>query len=139
MKAGMEVGRKETIEIRVTEEMFAAFEGVIVHPVYSTVAMTYHMEWVSRKIILPYLESHEEGMGSSVQLKHFSPSPLGSMVRITATLDEVRGGFVVTKVKAYNQLKLIGEGEVTQVILPKSIIAERVEAALILNERDHTL
>ena len=52
----MEVGREETIEIIVTEDMFAAFEGEVVHPVYSTVAMTYHMEWVSRKIILPFLE-----------------------------------------------------------------------------------
>lgn len=139
MKLGMEVGREETIEISVTEEMFATFEGEIVHPVYSTVAMTYHMEWVSRKIILPFLESHEEGMGASVKLKHFAPSPLGSKVRLTATLDEVRGNFVVTKVKAYNQLRLIGEGEVAQVILPKSIIAEKLEEASILNDEEHTL
>ena len=55
MKRGMEVGREETIEIIVTEDMFASFEGEVIHPVYSTVAMTYHMEWVSRKIILPFL------------------------------------------------------------------------------------
>lgn len=139
MKPGMEVGREETIEISVTEEMFATFEGEIVHPVYSTVAMTYHMEWVSRKIILPFLESHEEGMGASVKLKHIAPSPLDSKVRLTATLDEVRGNFVVTKVKAYNQLRLIGEGEVAQVILPKSIIAEKLEEASILNDEEHTL
>lgn len=139
MKPGMEVGREETIEISVTEEMFATFEGEIVHPVYSTMAMTYHMEWVSRKIILPFLESHEEGMGASVKLKHIAPSPLDSKVRLTATLDEVRGNFVVTKVKAYNQLRLIGEGEVAQVILPKSIIAEKLEEASILNDEEHTL
>ena len=63
MKPGMEVGREETIEIVVTKDMFAAFEGEIVHPVYSTVAMTYHMEWVSRKIILPFLETMKKGWG----------------------------------------------------------------------------
>jgi len=134
MKPGMIVGRKETIEISVTEEMFATFEGETVHPVYSTVAMTYHMEWVSRKIILPFLESHEEAVGASVQLKHFAPSPLGSKVRITATLEEVLNDCVLTKVKAYNRLRLIGEGEVTQVILPKSIIAKKLEEASILNK-----
>ncbi len=49
MKHGLNIGREETIEIIVTEDMFASFEGEVVHPVYSTVAMTYHMEWVSTK------------------------------------------------------------------------------------------
>lgn len=138
MKPGMKVGREETIEISVSEDMLAAFMGVVIHPVYSTVAMTYHMEWVSRKIILPFLESHEEGMGVSVQLKHFAPSPLDSKVTLTATLVEVQGNIIVTKITVYNQLRLIGKGEVKQVILPKLIIAKRVQEASILNEKDQT-
>lgn len=54
MKQGLKLGKEESIEVIVTEDMFASFEGEVVHPVYSTVAMTYHMEWVSRKIILPF-------------------------------------------------------------------------------------
>lgn len=136
MKQGMEVGREETIEIIVTEDMFAAFEGEVVHPVYSTVAMTYHMEWVSRKIILPFLESHEEGMGASVQLKHLAASPLGSIVTLTATLVELRENIVVTKVNASNHLGIIGKGEVKQVILPKEKIAEKLkEASIFINNK----
>lgn len=129
MKPGMEIGREETIEITVTEDMFAAFEGEVVHSVYSTVAMTYHMEWVSRKIILPFLESHEEGMGASVHLKHLAASPLGSVVTLTATLVDLRENVVVTKVSAKNHLGMIGQGEVKQVILPKEKIAEKVKEA----------
>ncbi len=125
MKRGLEVGREETIEIIVTSDMFARFEGEVVHPVYSTVAMTYHMEWVSRKIILPFLEDHEEGMGASVQLKHLAASPLGSTVTLTATLVELRDNKIVTKVSAENHLGLIGIGEVMQVVLPKVKIAEK--------------
>jgi fluoroacetyl-CoA thioesterase len=125
MKPGLNVGREETIEITVTADMFASFEGEVVHPVYSTVAMTYHMEWVSRKIILPFLEDHEEGMGSSVQLKHLAASPLGSTVTLTATLVELRDNKIVTKVSAENHLGLIGIGEVMQVVLPKEKIAEK--------------
>lgn len=136
MKQGMELGREETIEIIVTEDMFAAFEGEVVHPVYSTVAMTYHMEWVSRKIILPFLESHEEGMGASVQLKHLAASPLGSIVTLTATLVELRENIVVTKVNASNHLGIIGKGEVKQVILPKEKIAEKLkEASIFINNK----
>ncbi|MBO1914513.1 hypothetical protein J4G37_58045, partial [Microvirga sp. 3-52] len=94
MKNGLEVGMVESLKIIVTRDMFAAFEGKIIHPVYSTVAMTYHMEWVSRKIILPYLESHEEGMGASVQVKHISPSLYGSEVTLTATITELHANGV---------------------------------------------
>lgn len=125
MKQGMDIGRQETIEVNVTADMFARFEGEVVHPVYSTVAMVYHMEWVSRKIILPFLEDHEEGMGGAVTLKHVSPSPLGSTVTLTATLTGHERGKVITDVKAYNDAGLIGKGEVTQIILPKKVIAEK--------------
>lgn len=122
----MEIGRQETIEIKVTEDMFASFEGKVVHPVYSTVAMVYHMEWVSRKIILPFLEEHEEGMGAAVEIKHINASPLHSNVILTATLTAFDGQQVFTAVEAFNEKGLIGKGEVKQVILPKKVIQEKL-------------
>ncbi|WP_313892260.1 thioesterase, FlK family [Psychrobacillus sp.] len=127
MKNGLELGREETIEIVVTEAMFASFEGEVVHPVYSTVAMTYHMEWVSRKIILPFLEDHEEGMGASVKLSHIAPSPLDSTVTLTATLIELYDNVILTKVTASNNLGVIGKGEVKQVIIQKKKLAEKLK------------
>jgi predicted thioesterase len=131
MKPGLKLGKEEIIEVIVTEDMFASFEGEVVHPVYSTVAMTYHMEWVSRKIILPYLESEEEGMGASIQLKHIAASPVGTFVTLTATVIELKDQFVKTSVIANNHLGVIGKGEVTQVILPKDMIAKKLKEASI--------
>lgn len=122
MKPGLRVGANESIIIVVTNDMFAAFEGKVIHPVYSTVAMTYHMEWVSRKIILPFLESTEEGIGASVLVKHISPALAGSEVTLTATLIELKNNIVSTKIEAYQDTKIIGVGEVKQVILPKEKI-----------------
>ncbi|MUK88677.1 thioesterase [Ornithinibacillus sp. L9] len=126
MKPGMEIGRKESIEIEVTEDMFASFEGKVVHPAYSTVAMVYHMEWVSRKIILPFLEDHEEGMGAAVELKHINASPVHSKVKLIATLTEYKDQQVITKVEAYNEQGIIGKGIVKQVILPKKVIQQKL-------------
>ena len=128
MKPGMEVGMAETLKIIVTKDMFAAFEGEVIHPVYSTVAMTYHMEWVSRKIILPFLESHEEGMGASVQVKHIAPSLCGSEVTLTATITELHANEVLTAIVVYNNDRLIGKGKVKQVILPKDTITKMFDA-----------
>ncbi|MGP4071089.1 thioesterase family protein [Piscibacillus sp. B03] len=126
MKQGMDIGRQETIEIKVTDDMFASFEGKVVHPVYSTVAMVYHMEWVSRKIILPFLEEHEEGMGAAVEVKHVDAAPANSKVTLTATLTKYEHPQVITSVEAYNNQQLIGKGVVKQVILSKEVIHKKI-------------
>ncbi|MFD2443974.1 thioesterase family protein [Bacillus sp. CGMCC 1.16607] len=124
MKPGLEVGQTETIYTKVTPNMFAQFEGNVVHPAYSTVSMIYHMEWASRKIILPYLEDHEEGMGGAVSAKHIAASPEGSQLTIKAELIEYNRNIVVTKVSVFRESELVGIGEVKQVIVPKQKIME---------------
>ncbi|SFA50070.1 Thioesterase superfamily [Parageobacillus thermantarcticus] len=130
MKPGMRVGDTAVVEAVVTPDMFAQFEGNVVHPAYSTVSMVYHMEWASRKIILPYLEEHEEGMGAAVSVKHIAPTAEGSTVTVTATVTEIRDNVVVTKVEAKNETQVIGIGEVKQVILPKRKITQMLQKQL---------
>jgi fluoroacetyl-CoA thioesterase len=124
MRDGLIAGYRASIDVRVTPEMFARFEGKLVHPVYSTVSMVYHMEWVSRRIILPYLEDHEEGMGGAVTVKHIAPCVEGAEVSITATVTDLQSNIIITNVKAESRGRLVGVGEVKQVILPKSRITE---------------
>jgi len=129
MKPGMKIGQKATITAAVTPDMFASFEGKVVHPAYSTVSMVYHMEWAARQIILPYLEPHEEGIGGAVSVKHLAPTPEGETVTVTATLTELRGRAVVTEVIVQNSKEVVGQGEVTQFILDKSEIQKRLNRA----------
>lgn len=124
MKPGLSIGNQAVVHAVVTPEMFAQFEGKIVHRAYSTVTMIYHMEWASRLLILPYLDEEEEGMGGAVSASHLSPSPEGSFLKITATVDKLEGNSVYTIVTVHNGDKLVGKGDVKQVILPKSKIAE---------------
>ncbi|WP_230501592.1 thioesterase family protein [Sutcliffiella rhizosphaerae] len=122
MKTGMRVGLKHSIQITVTEEMFAQFEGEVVHPVYSTVSMVYHMEWVSRQILLPYLEQYEEGMGAEVSVKHLAPVTEGNVIRFDAEVIYEKNNYLITNVDALVNDSLIGKGEVVQIVLPKSKI-----------------
>ncbi|ASI34382.1 MULTISPECIES: thioesterase [unclassified Exiguobacterium] len=126
MKPGLALGQTARVETTVTEEMFAQFEGTVVHPAYSTVSMVYHMEWAARKIILPYLESSEEGVGGAVNVKHLNMAPLGSQVSIIATVTELRDNRVRTKIDVTNEHGLIGVGEVTQIILDKRFIEDKL-------------
>ncbi|MGG1573094.1 thioesterase family protein [Fictibacillus sp. NRS-1165] len=126
MKPGMKIGDTATITAVVTPDMFAQFEGKLVHRAYSTVSMVYHMEWAARQIILPYLEEDEEGIGGGIKASHLAPTPEGMKLEITATLTELKGRAVICKVEVRNEKATVGEGEVTQYILPKEKISQRL-------------
>ena len=127
MKPGMMIGQVATISAVVTPDMFASFEGKVVHPAYSTVSMVYHMEWAARQIILPYLEDHEEGIGGAVTVKHLAPTPEGETITATATLTEIKGRAVITEVVVRNSREIVGKGEVTQFILNKNEIQAKLD------------
>lgn len=126
MKKGIKIGDSTTITAEVTEDMFAQFEGEVVHPAYSTVSMVYHLEWASRKLLTPYLEEGEEGMGAAVTVKHIAPSGLGSKIEVTATITSVSERELITEVYVKNEQGVIGKGEVKQVILPKKVIESKL-------------
>ncbi|WP_175986749.1 thioesterase family protein [Bacillus sp. Marseille-Q1617] len=130
MKSGLAEGHTATVMTEVTPDMHAQFEGSVVHPVYSTVSMVYHMEWASRKIILPYLEEDEEGMGAKVTAEHMAPARTGSSLEIKATVIKYERNIILTEVtvRDFKNDRIIGKGEVKQVVLPKEIIRERIKS-----------
>ncbi|MEA3319228.1 MAG: hotdog domain-containing protein [Bacillota bacterium] len=127
MKPELTIGTKHSIQITVTNKMFAQFEGELVHPVYSTAMMVYHMEWVSRQMILGVLDETEEGMGAEVKVKHLAPAKEGTILTLEATVVGIKKNFIITKVLIFSEDRIMGEGEVTQVIIPKSKIKTMID------------
>jgi predicted thioesterase len=121
-----------THQITVTEAMTVDFEDRSdprlgkLHPVYATYWMAKHMELVSRKIILPFLEEGEAGIGFSVQVDHLASALPGMRVTLSAQFQRHERNRVHATCRAVSQLgDLIGTGNTVQVILPEA----RLEAA----------
>ena len=112
-------GHQATFETIVTAEMTVNFEEMgSVHPVYATYWMVKHMELAGRKIILPFLEEGEEGIGYEVRARHLASALPGMQVRIVSEHLRTERNRVYARCRAYNELEdLIGEGETTQVVL----------------------
>lgn len=119
MKPGLKLGLQSQMEVVVTSDMLASFGGELVHPVLSTVSMIYYMEWTGRRIILPYLEHFEEGIGAAIEVKHLKPAPLGSIVLFTAILVDIISDKVICNVKAEQGDNAVGIGKFTQYIIRK--------------------
>lgn len=123
-------GFTQTLTVTVTDDMTVEFgELGRVHPVYATYWMARHFEEAGRKIILPFLEGEEGGIGSEVQVAHTASALPGMTVTITATFDRQEGRRIYTALRAVNELgDEIGTGTTTQVVLAQARIDANFEA-----------
>lgn len=117
-----EPGAQITIERTVLTEDLARFEGVLIHPVYSTYAMARDAEWAGRQFVLQMKEAGEEGIGTYVHLQHLAPAREGAPIRIVATLEEVNGHAVHVSFVIWSGNQKLAEGKTGQKILPKEKI-----------------
>ena len=101
----------------VSKKDTAKFNGVEVHPYYSTFALARDAEWSSRLFVLDMKEVDEEGIGTFVNVKHVSPALIGDEVRFIATIKSVIHNEVICQINAKVRGKLIAQIETGQKIL----------------------
>ncbi|GLV59659.1 thioesterase [Dictyobacter sp. S3.2.2.5] len=121
--------QQTVFEITVTDEMTVQFEELgAVHPVYATYWMTKHMELVGRKLLLPFLERDEEAIGHEVSVLHIASALPGMRVRFIADQARAEKNRVYIHCQIYTELSdLIGEGQTTQVVLPRHKIDDNFQ------------
>ncbi len=127
MKPDLRLGVEAEVSAVVTEDMCPRFDGVVIHRVYSTWSLAYHMELAARKVLAPHLEPHEEGIGSHLSVDHVAPTPVGKTVRVVATCIELNGSKVVCDVVAYEGERVVGRGKQVQHVLPKEVLQSLIE------------
>ncbi len=130
MKPGFKPGIARELSVVVSDDMCPAFDGVIVHRVYSTWSAAYHFEMAARKVLVDFLEAHEEGVGSYLSVDHLAPCPVGRTVRVRAELIEVTDDHhprVVCNVSAYDGDRLLATGKQVQVVMNKEYLQRYLE------------
>jgi fluoroacetyl-CoA thioesterase len=138
MRSSLKLGNSAEVTITVTEDMCPAFDGIVVHRVYSTWSMAHHMELAARMVLAPHLEDHEEGIGTHLSIDHVAPAPLGHTVRVTAKAIELGPTTLVCECIAYDGDRVIGKGKQVQRILPKSKLVALIERAKGAQNHEHT-
>ena len=134
MKPGLKTGQIAEIEVEISNAMLANFDGRPVHNLYSTSALVNHMEWVARKVILPFLEEHEEVMNSHVEVSHLTLSLPGMKVRVKASISEIRDKKIVCDIEAFNSRGKIARGSITQSLIEKQWLDRKMKELSIINQ-----
>lgn len=106
----LEVGIKGQRETIVTKENTAAGIGSGNLEVFSTPMMILLMEESCFMSVNDILEEGFTTVGTCVNVKHLSATPLGMKVVIKSELINVDGKALTFKVEAYDEKGLIGEG-----------------------------
>jgi predicted thioesterase len=133
MKASLQRGNRAEVLATVTEAMCPAFDGVVVHQVYSTWSLAHHMELAARLVLAPHLEAHEEGIGAELHIDHLAPTPVGHRVRVEAVAVDLDESTLVCEVTAHDlsgqRPRLVARGRQVQRILPRKKLEAIIERA----------
>lgn len=106
MNAG--ITGKQTITV--TEDKTAKVMGSGMLPVYATPAMIALMENTAALSVADELEDGSGTVGTLINVKHLSATPVGMEVTCETKLIEVDRKRLVFEVKAYDAAGVIGEG-----------------------------
>ena len=107
----MNVGEIFEVTITVTENDTAKAFGSGTLEVLATPKMIALMEMASYKSLEKYLENGQSSVGTYLDVKHVSATPIGMKVTAKAEIILVDGRRVEFNVSAYDEKGLVGEGK----------------------------
>ncbi|WP_407542696.1 thioesterase family protein (plasmid) [Deinococcus radiomollis] len=101
----VQIGEQAVLEVLVTPEMTVRFgELGDLHPVYATYELAKHFEEVGRKLLLPHLETGEDGLGTALSVRHLRSALPGMRVTLTATVLSMEGRRLTVDIGAVSEL-----------------------------------
>jgi predicted thioesterase len=126
LKAGIK-GKKE---ITVTQELTAKAMSSGALDVFATPAMIALMENTAFESVAAELEPGSGTVGTALNVKHVSATPVGMKVTCETELVKVDGRALTFSVKAYDEAGLIGEGDHERFIIFEEKFQAKADAKL---------
>lgn len=127
----METGIIGQEELIVNEMNTAEALGSGSLAVFATPAMIALMEKTARLSVTPFLEDGQSTVGTLVNVKHLSASPVGMKITCRTELKEIDRRRLVFHVECSDEAGIIGEGEHERFIIDEAKFMAKTEAKLV--------
>ena len=125
--AELEIGIKGTGSVLVEQGNTALAMGSGQLPVFATPAMIALMEKTASESIQNYLEDGYGSVGTKLEVKHSSATPLGMEVHCESELLTIDGRRLIFSVKAFDKAGLIGEGTHERFLIKNESFLKKAE------------
>ena len=126
----METGIKNRIETKVTEDKTARAMGSGELPVLATPAMVALIEETCWRSVAAELDDGQGTVGTSLNISHLSPTPVGMNIACVSELVETDGRKLTFKVDVYDEESRIGEGTHERFIVDNEKFLEKAESKI---------
>ena len=123
----LQVGIRAERNVLVTSENTAMALGSGGLPVYATPAMITLMELCAAESVGELLDEGFSTVGTAIDIKHLSATPVGMRVRCETELIEVDRRRLVFPCHVYDEAGLIGEGTQERFIVENAKFMAKVE------------
>lgn len=127
----METGIIGQEELIVNETNTAEALGSGSLAVFATPAMIALMEKTARLSVAPFLEDGQSTVGTLVNVKHLSASPVGMKITCRTELKEIDRRRLVFHVECSDEAGIIGEGEHERFIIDEAKFMAKTETKLV--------
>ena len=124
------VGMKGEVVTQVEREDTAAEVGSGSLLVYATPCMVALMEGAACEAIASALPEGQTSVGTELNIKHVSATPVGLEVRAEAEVTAVDGNVITFEIKAFDEAGLIGEGTHKRAVINAQRFLERTYGKL---------
>ena len=105
---------------RVTEADAADRHGNPFVHVLTTPVVVEWMEDVATNGVQPHLSGGQWTVGSSLKMRHLTPTPIGFTVKVVARLTQIDGRRLMFRIDAFDEVEKIAECEHERVIVDLS-------------------
>ena len=114
-------------EMVVSEEDLVSQLGRIEIDVLSTPRLIQLLEAAALEAIQGFIPPDQISLGTTIQMKHLSPTPLGMKVSAHALLKEVEKNRLLFWIDAYDEKDKVAEGEHQRILISKERFLQRLE------------
>ena len=130
----LQPGITQEITFSVSNELTAKTVGSGTLDVLATPVMIARMEQTAWMAVAPHLSPEESTVGTRMDAKHLSPTPVGMDVTCRAELTQVEGRRLVFRVTAWDAQGPIGEGTHERAIIQAPRFLEKAQKKLQENQ-----
>jgi fluoroacetyl-CoA thioesterase len=115
-------------QLLVTSEVAISFLEMDEARILATPQMIRYMEWTSRNLVLPQLETGYDTVGTKVNISHLAAAPIGTVVTFKSEIIGIEEKRVTFQVSARTEDEVIGEGTHERGIINVARFATRLAA-----------